>query len=139
MFAVSINPTWISCSSLLSQHFSTVFIFIWSWHTGSDSCPYTSYYSIHPVTCTTATFVNSFHSPHKYLCKWIIVLQVLAQEIGGFGLKRRLDRGDRSVESYDYIQARQLLHCQDPRYFEDDDNHGEEEDDEEDAETKTKR
>lgn len=32
-------------------------------------------------------------------------IKVLSQEIGGFGLKRRLDQGDRSVESYDYSQA----------------------------------
>ncbi|XP_047470730.1 phosphorylated adapter RNA export protein-like [Penaeus chinensis] len=38
---------------------------------------------------------------------WSTVMeeQVLSQEIGGFGLKRRLDQGDRSVESYDYSQA----------------------------------
>lgn len=69
---------------------------------------------------------------------WSTVMeeQVLAQEIGGFGLKRRLDRGDRSVESYDYLQARKLHHPQD-RHYSEDDSHSEEE--EEDIETKNKR
>ncbi|XP_045599631.2 phosphorylated adapter RNA export protein [Procambarus clarkii] len=38
---------------------------------------------------------------------WSTVMeeQDLSREIGGFGLKRRLDQGDRNVESYDYTQA----------------------------------
>lgn len=39
-----------------------------------------------------------------YLCTH----KVLAQEIGGFGLKKRLDKGDRSVESYDFTHALKL-------------------------------
>lgn len=40
-----------------------------------------------------------------YIFSPISPIKVLSQEIGGFGLKRRLDQGDRSVESYDYSQA----------------------------------
>lgn len=63
-----------------------------------------------------------------------VVLQVLAQEIGGFGLKRRLDQGDRSVESYDYLQARKFHEQEENQHYSD-----EEEEDEEDEETKNKR
>lgn len=59
--------------------------------------------------------------------------QVLAQEIGGFGLKRRLDQGDRSVESYDYLQARQFREQEAQQYSDED------EEEEEDEETKNKR
>ncbi|MPC13976.1 Phosphorylated adapter RNA export protein [Portunus trituberculatus] len=66
---------------------------------------------------------------------WSSVMQeqVLAQEIGGFGLKRRLDQGDRSVESYDYLQARQFREQENQHYSD------EEEEEEEDEETKNKR
>lgn len=51
--------------------------------------------------------VRAFLKPRRRNNVWSTVMeeQVLAQEIGGFGLKRRLDQGDRSIESYDYTQA----------------------------------
>ncbi|KAG0725008.1 Phosphorylated adapter RNA export protein [Chionoecetes opilio] len=58
--------------------------------------------------------------------------QVLSQEIGGFGLKRRLDQGDRSVETYDYVAARQYQ-------LDHPDSEDEEAEEEEDEETKKKR
>lgn len=64
------------------------------------------------------------------------ILQVLSQEIGGFGLKRRLDQGERSVETYDYTQAFKLRGVQADREEEDVD---EEEEEEEDEDTKKKR
>ncbi|XP_068206848.1 phosphorylated adapter RNA export protein [Palaemon carinicauda] len=59
--------------------------------------------------------MRAFLKPKRRNNIWSTVMeeQVLAQEIGGFGLKRRLDKGDRSVESYDYTQAhkfRDALH-----------------------------
>lgn len=39
---------------------------------------------------------------------FLFIHKVLAQEIGGFGLKKRLDKGDRSVESYDFTHALKL-------------------------------
>ena len=67
------------------------------------------------------------------------MLQVLAQEIGVFGLRKRLDTGDRNVETYDYEQARQFYKQKNCHFSEDEDSHGEEEEEEEDEEMKNKR
>ncbi|XP_053650532.1 phosphorylated adapter RNA export protein [Cherax quadricarinatus] len=78
---------------------------------------------------------------------WSTVMeeQVLSQEIGGFGLKRRLDQGERSVESYDYTQALKARGIKPPdsdtEEEEDEEEEEEEEveEDKEDEEVKVKR
>ncbi|KAK4292679.1 hypothetical protein Pmani_034373 [Petrolisthes manimaculis] len=70
---------------------------------------------------------------------WSTVMeeQVLAQEIGGFGLKKRLDTGYRSVESYDYTQSFKLQGLIPDQSDSDEEEEGEEE--EETEEIKNKR
>ncbi|CAL4130447.1 unnamed protein product, partial [Meganyctiphanes norvegica] len=84
-----------------------------------------------PLTEAMQTFVK----PKKRNNIWASVMQeqVLNQEISGFGLKKRLDHGDRSVESYDYREALKMRGLM-PR------EEGEDESDyEEDEEMRAKR
>ncbi|KAK7070177.1 hypothetical protein SK128_003042 [Halocaridina rubra] len=84
--------------------------------------------------------LKAFGKPKRRNNVWSTVMeeQVLSQEIGGFGLKRRLDQGDRSIESYDYTQARKVRELAEKS---DDDNDSEEEEGEiqEDEDIKKKR